>query len=472
MKKLFTLLTIAAFFSLVFGQGGISGSSSASLTISPPSLLYGFPVTLNVNISLTGVTTPNPLGLGGFVVPTGFDKTKFSFYSATGLTPYSGTGGTFAFTDVTKANTDGFVTVVGATSDSVLAAPGVINVAKITGRVMSLGTLTFDLTSPASAPAQSALSCSSKWTSAGGGPENIPATGVDLTQDVKGRIVIPGGYNNASGRLSGGDFDNDLFSDYAICTPGTSSFSLICSTDGAKSVTWGANGDIPVPGDYDGDNKTDIAVCRPSTAYSWIIKKSSDSTKITYTWGQAGDIPVPADYDGDGITDIAVFRPSTYAAWIIRSSITGTKIQFTWGMGTDVPAPGDYDHDYIADAAVFRNGQWTIKASTTGTKLSFQWGQAGDMPVHGDYDGDGIMDYAVFRQPGSWVIRGSITGTKIQYGFGTTGDIPSPGFFDSDSKYDVGMYRPSTHQFIIRKSTDGTQLKTTLGTGVCVAVSR
>jgi hypothetical protein len=73
-------------------------------------------------------------------------------------------------------------------------------------------------------------------------------------------------------------------------------------------MTWGTDGDSPIPGDVDGDSKTDFVVFRPTTgtwffnksgggtAFSpstgtWYVKKSTGGT-IVVTWGTSGDIPV------------------------------------------------------------------------------------------------------------------------------------------------------------------------------------
>ena len=59
---------------------------------------------------------------------------------------------------------------------------------------------------------------------------------------------------------------------------------------------WGSSNapffDIPAPADYDGDGKADIAVWRRDG--TWFVLRSSNSTNLIVTYGQNGDVPVPA----------------------------------------------------------------------------------------------------------------------------------------------------------------------------------
>jgi hypothetical protein len=56
-------------------------------------------------------------------------------------------------------------------------------------------------------------------------------------------------------------------------------------------VPFGTNGDIPAPGDYDGDGKFDTAVFRPSTA-NWFVQRSTAGILIM-SFGTNGDRPIP-----------------------------------------------------------------------------------------------------------------------------------------------------------------------------------
>jgi hypothetical protein len=82
-----------------------------------------------------------------------------------------------------------------------------------------------------------------------------------------------------------------------------------------------------------------MAVFRPSNG-AWYVLKSSDLSYIILSFGLDGDRPVPADYDGDGRADIAVFRPST-GVWYLMQSTSGTT-GYQWGVSTDVAVPSAY----------------------------------------------------------------------------------------------------------------------------------
>jgi putative transposon-encoded protein len=103
-------------------------------------------------------------------------------------------------------------------------------------------------------------------------------------------------------------------------------------------VSFGKNGDIPVPADYNGDGAAEIAIFRPSTSL-WAVKGGAYQG-----FGKSGDIPVPADYNGDGKTDIAIFRPST-GLWAIK----GGSYQ-GYGKNGDTPLPKTSLYYYSVDS--------------------------------------------------------------------------------------------------------------------------
>ncbi|MEP7147564.1 MAG: Calx-beta domain-containing protein [Acidobacteriota bacterium] len=250
------------------------------------------------------------------------------------------------------------------------------------------------------------------------------------------------------------DFDRDLKADFSVFRPSTAVWYVLQSSNGANNIgSVGPSGMTAVPGDYDGDGKTDFAVWQASSG-NWFVLRSSDSGIQTTAWGVSTDKPVQGDYDGDGKTDIAVFRPSNGTWYVIRSS-NGTTYGVPFGISTDRPVQGDYDGDFKTDVAVYRNGTWYIARSSDGTVQTSSWGLATDKPIPADFDGDGRHDLAIYRD-GVWWIANSLSGVPTVIALGTSTDIPAPADYDGDGITDIGVFRPSSGDWYVLRSSNGT----------------
>jgi hypothetical protein len=178
----------------------------------------------------------------------------------------------------------------------------------------------------------------------------------------------------------------------------------------------------------------------------WWILNSSDKTVSVVNFGDYfTDSFLPgADYDGDGKDDLALFRvlENGQVVWYAANTSGAQLRQVNWGnYNTDwiIPA-GDYDGDRRADFMVWRalnrtsgaeiNGVW-YRLANTGDVRYFNWGVPGDFndgdyPLRsGDYDGDGKTDIAIWRSSTQdfWVRRSS-DGQPMRQHWGKPGDVP------------------------------------------------
>jgi len=193
------------------------------------------------------------------------------------------------------------------------------------------------------------------------------------------------------------DYDGDGRTDPALFRPSTFTWYLGQSTNGVIQYSLGTAGDKLAPADYDGDGRADPGVYRGGTATDpdpkfHYLSSANNFLEKTITFGQDGDFPVPADYDGDGRADAAVWRPGVYQ-WHILNSSNQTWEAFTFGdPNSDINVSNDYDADGKVDRAFWRpsEGKWYIAQSSKKGQpdelRTVVWGMNGDIPVPAFYN--------------------------------------------------------------------------------------
>ena len=141
---------------------------------------------------------------------------------------------------------------------------------------------------------------------------------------------------------------------------------------------------------------------------------------------------------------MSVFRPSD-SNWYLDRSFSGFAA-INWGISTDKPIADDFDGDGKADFTVFRvtaDGSlpdYYTLLSATSTVSYISWGIPGDIPLTEDFDGDNKADHTIFRpSTGQFWVRRSTDGSALT-SLSVVGSVPLAGDFDGDGRGDFATY--------------------------------
>ncbi len=172
--------------------------------------------------------------------------------------------------------------------------------------------------------------------------------------------------------------------------------------------------------------------------------------RIDITTGQRS---VMADFDNDGKTDRILASSDITNSRIMLKDVTSFTLE---RQVCDQPGETrivDYDRSNTTDFSYWNplTGDWSRRTLATqeGPPMSTEtvnWGLGshGDIPTPGDFDGDGVTDRAVYRDStGQWYIRRSSDLAWFVIKFGLPGDKPVAADYDGDTITDVAVWRPS-----------------------------
>ncbi|MEV7521417.1 transglycosylase family protein [Streptomyces sp. NPDC091371] len=201
----------------------------------------------------------------------------------------------------------------------------------------------------------------------------------------------------------------------------------------AGSVTFGAQGDVPLTGDWNGDLRDTFGVYRPSDQ-SFYLSNVNGVVAVSRKLGNPGDVPVVGDWDGNGTDTIGVYRPSDQTFYLTNDNETVAHVR-RMGVEGDTPMVGDWNGDGKDTVGVYRPSDTFFylsdSNSTANVDRAVKFGNPGDVPIKGDWNGDGTDKVGVYRPAESDFFGAAKDSNTVIYNirFGIPGDKPILGLW-------------------------------------------
>lgn len=219
-----------------------------------------------------------------------------------------------------------------------------------------------------------------------------------------------------------------------------------------------------IASDLNGDGNLDFAVTTETDAtLAGQVRVYAGNGSGTFTGPSSFNVSgvnpydlVAKDFNLDGKIDIAAVNYSSEDVSVFAGT-GGGGFSLTQSISTgEQPRTitvGNLNADSSPDLVATNYNAGTFTIMPNGCHQAIE-------PTIGrlfDFDGDGKSDVSVFRpSSGNWFIQNSGNGSYNFQLFGVTGDMITPADFDGDGKTDIAVWRPSNGAWYRLNSSNGT----------------